>query len=181
MSFIQHDLRRTDVLSNHVDDAQREDTQTAFGRKSADSIRSRIPLAVRKIRAFHRSTASGIDIGGQFVVESGMTIHQRTGRYIFLVSVFMLVLQAPAATAQNKKGGVTVSYESSGSSRVARFKNSNSYHVRVEFSYSGTRVHGSAEASGQDAVFVPANYSATYGGQGISITSVRINSVIRSD
>ena len=111
------------------------------------------PLAVREIRAFHTSTASGIDMGSQFVVESVMTIHQRTSRYIFLVSVFMLVLQAPAATAQNKKGGVTVSYESSGSSRVARFKNSNSYHVRVEFSYSGTRVHGSAEASGQDAVF----------------------------
>ena len=110
-----------------------------------------------------------------------MAIFQRTGRYILFVSVFMLVLQVTAVTAQNKKAGVTVSYESSGSSRVARFKNSNSYHVRVEFSYSGTRVHGSAEASGQDAVFVPANYSATYGGQGISITSVRITSVIRSD
>lgn len=171
------------MSNHHEEDAQREEniTLTAFGRKSADSTRSRIPLAVREIRAFHRSTASGIDMGSQFVVESVMTIHQRTSRYIFLVSVFMLVLQAPAATAQNKKGGVTVSYESSGSSRVARFKNSNSYHVRVEFSYSGTRVHGSAEASGQDAVFVPANYSATYGGQGISITSVRITSVIRSD
>ena len=93
----------------------------------------------------------------------------------------MLALRVPVATAQNKKGGVTVSYESLGSSRVARFKNSNSFHVRVEFSYSGTRVHGSAEASGKDAVFVPANYSATYGGQGISITSVRITNVMRSD
>ena len=110
-----------------------------------------------------------------------MTILQRTGRYVFVVSVFMLVLQAPAVTAENRKGGVTVSYESSGSSRVARFKNSNSYHVRVEFSYNGTRVHGSAEASGQDAVFVPANYSATYGGHGVSITSVRITGVMRSD
>ena len=125
------------------------------------------------------STAFGIDTGNQFVVESAMTILQRTGRYIFFVSV--LVLQVPAVTGQNKKGGVTVSYESSGSSRVARFKNSNSFHVRVEFSYSGTRVHGSAEASGQDAVFVPANYSATFGGHGISITSVRITGVMRSD
>jgi hypothetical protein len=126
-------------------------------------------------------TFSGVDIGNQFVVESAMTILQRTGRYIFFVSVFMLVLQVTAVTAQNKKGGVTVSYESSGSSRVARFKNSNSYHVRVEFSYSGTKVHGSAETSGQAAVFVPANYSATYGGKGISITSVRITGVMRSD
>jgi len=127
--------------------------------------------------AFH--TSSGIDTGHQFVVESAMTILQRTGRYIFFVSV--LVLQVTAVTGQNKKGGVTVSYESAGSSRVARFKNSNSYHVRVEFSYSGTKVHGSAEASGQDAVFVPANYSAPYGGRGISITSVRITGVTRSD
>ena len=129
--------------------------------------------------AFH--TYSGIDTGHQFVVKSAMTILQRTGRYIFFLFVFMLVLQVTDVTAQNKKGGVTVSYESAGSSRVARFKNSNSYHVRVEFSYSGTKVHGSAEASGQDAVFVPANYSATYGGHGISITSVRITRVMRSD
>src|SRR6476619_6798182 len=127
--------------------------------------------------AFH--TSSGIDIGHQFVVESAMTILQRTGRYIFFVSV--LVFQVTAVTGQNKKDGVAVSYESSGSSRVARFKNSNSFHVRVEFSYSGTKVHGSAETSGKDAVFVPANYSATYGGHGISITSVRITGVMRSD
>lgn len=126
-------------------------------------------------------THSGIDIGNQFVVESAMTILQRAARYIFFVSVLMLGLQVTAVTEQNRKDGVTVSYESSGSSRVARFKNSNSFHVRVEFSYSGTRVHGSAEASGQDAVFVPANYSATYGGHGISITSVRITGVMRSD
>ena len=129
--------------------------------------------------AFH--ACSGIDIGHQFVVKSAMTIHQRTRRYIFFVSVFTLVLQVTAVSAQNRKGGVTVSYESLGSSRVVRFKNSNSFHVRVEFSYNGTRVHGSAEASGQDAVFVPANYSATYGGHGISITSVRITGVMRSD
>ena len=110
-----------------------------------------------------------------------MTIFQRAGRYIFFVSVFTLILQVTSVTGQNRKDGVTVSYESSGSSRVARFKNSNSYHVRVEFSYNGTKVHGSAEASGQDAVFVPANYSATFGGHGISITSVRITRVMRSD
>ena len=127
------------------------------------------------------NTSSGLDIGNQFVVESAMTILQRTGRYIFFVSVFMLVLQVTAVTGQNRKEGVSVSYESSGSSRVARFKNSNSFHVRVEFSYKGTRVHGSGEASGQDAVFVPANYSATYGGHGLSITSVRITGVMRSD
>ena len=126
-------------------------------------------------------SASVIDMGNEFVCNSAMAIFQRTGRYIFLFSVLMLVLQVTVVAAQNGKGGVTVTYESSGSSRVARFKNSNSYHVRVEFSYSGTKVHGSAEASGQDAVFVPANYSATYGGHGISVTSVRINRVIRSD
>ena len=122
---------------------------------------------------------SGLTQAISLLLKSAMTILQRTGRYIFFVSV--LVLQVTAVTGQNKKGGVTVSYESSGSSRVARFKNSNSFHVRVEFSYSGTRVHGSAEASGQDAVFVPANYSATFGGHGISITSVRITGVMRSD
>ena len=127
------------------------------------------------------SIACSIDNTSQFVVESAMTIHQRTSRYIVFLSVFILGLQLTAVTAQSGKGGVTVSYESSGSSRVARFKNSNSYHVRVEFSYSGTKVHGSAEASGQDAVFVPANYSATYGGHGISITSARITRVMRSD
>jgi hypothetical protein len=133
------------------------------------------------MRAFSGSTASGVDMGNHFVVESAMTIHQRTARYIFFLSAFMLVLQVTVVAGQNGKSGVTVTYESSGSSRVARFKNSNAYHVRVEFSYSGTKVHGSAEASGQDAVFVPANYSATYGGHGISITSVRIARVIRSD
>src|SRR5438045_9026866 len=110
-----------------------------------------------------------------------MTILQRAARYILFASVFILVLEVTAVTGQNRKGGVTVSYESLGSSRVVRFKNSNSFHVRVEFSYNGTRVHGSAEASGQDAVFVPANYSATYAGHGISITSVRITGVMRSD
>jgi hypothetical protein len=138
-------------------------------------------LNVREIRAFRGSTAFAVDIGHQFIVESAMTILQRAGRYISFVSVLILVLQVTPVAGQNKKGGVTVSYESSGSSRVARFKNSNSYHVRVEFSYNGTKVHGSAEASGHDAVFVPANYSATFGGHGISITSVRITGVMRSD
>jgi len=108
-----------------------------------------------------------------------MTILQRTGRYIFFV--FMLVLHVTLVTGQNRKGGVTVSYESLGSSRVARFTNSNSFPVRVEFSYNGTRVHGSAEASGEDAVFVAANFFATYGGHGLSITLARITGVMRSD
>src|SRR5437762_13989385 len=110
-----------------------------------------------------------------------MTIPQTTGRYILFVSVFMLVLQVAVVTGQNRKGGVTVSYESLGSSRVARFTNSNSFPARVEFSYNGTRVHGSGEASGQDAVFVAANYSATYAAHGVSIVSVRITGVMRSD
>jgi hypothetical protein len=38
------------------------------------------------------------------------------------------------AAGQSKKSGVTVSYEQSGTSRIARFANSNSYPVRVEFS-----------------------------------------------
>ena len=104
-----------------------------------------------------------------------------TRRYIFFVSVFILILQVAVATGQNRKSGVTVSYESLGSSRIARFTNSNTFPVRVEFSYQGTRVHGSAEASGQDAVFVAANFSATYGGHGLSITSVKITGVMRSD
>src|SRR6266545_8062584 len=106
-----------------------------------------------------------------------MTILPGTGRYIFFLSVFILISQVAAVTGQNRKSGVTVSYESLGSSRVARFTNSNSFPVRVEFSYNGTRVRGSGEASGEDAVFVAANYSATYGGHGISIMSVRITGV----
>ena len=104
-----------------------------------------------------------------------------TRRNIFFLSVFILILQVAVATGQNRKSGVTVSYESLGSSRIARFTNSNTFPVRVEFSYQGTRVHGSAEASGQDAVSVAANFSATYGGNGLSITSVRITGVMRSD
>jgi hypothetical protein len=110
-----------------------------------------------------------------------MTILPGKRRYIFFLSVFILILQVAVVTGQNRKGGVTISYESLGSSRVARFTNSNSFPVRVEFSYNGTRVHGSGDASGEDAVFVAANYFATYGGHGVSITSVRISGVMRSD
>jgi len=110
-----------------------------------------------------------------------MTILPRTGRYILFLSIFILISQVAVVTGQNRKGGVTVSYESFGSSRVARFTNSNSFPVRVEFSYHGTRMRGSGEASGEDAVFVAANYFATYGGNGISITSVQITGVMRSD
>ncbi len=115
------------------------------------------------------------------LLKCAMVILNRTSRYSLFASVFILMLQVAVVTGQNKKGGVTVSYESSGSSRVARFTNSNSFPVRVEFSYHGTRMRGSGEASGEDAVFVAANYFATYGGSGISITSVRITGVMRSD
>ena len=110
-----------------------------------------------------------------------MTILRKTGRSIFFLSVLILILHVPVVTGENKKAGITVSYESSGSSRIARFTNSNSYPVRVEFSYQGTRARGSGEASGEDAVFVAANFFATYGAHGISITSVRIKGVMRSD
>jgi hypothetical protein len=110
-----------------------------------------------------------------------MTNLSGTRRYIFFLSVFILILQTAVVAGENQKNGVTVSYESLGSSRVARFTNSNSFPVRVEFSYQGTKVHGSAEASGQDAVFVAAKFFATYGGHGLSITSVRITGVMRSD
>ena len=110
-----------------------------------------------------------------------MIILARTTRYIFFFFAFILILRVPVATGQNKKGGVTVSYESSGSSRIARFTHSNSFPVRVEFSYQGTKARGSGEASGQDAVFVAANFFATYGARGLSITSVRITGVMRSD
>jgi hypothetical protein len=110
-----------------------------------------------------------------------MSIPAGTRRYIFFLSVFILILQVTLVAAENRKSGVTVSYESLGSSRVVRFTNSNSYPVRVEFSYQGTRARGSGEASGNDAVFVAAKFSSTYGGHGISITSVRINGVMRSD
>jgi hypothetical protein len=116
-----------------------------------------------------------------FLLTSVMNIIPTPGRYIFFLSVFILGLQVAVVTGQNKKSGVTVSYESLGSSRIARFTNSNSFPVRVEFSYQGTKVHGSSEASGQDAVFVGANFAATYGGHGLSITSVRITGVMRSD
>src|SRR5262249_59784267 len=110
-----------------------------------------------------------------------MSILSGTRRYVSLLSVFILILPAAVIAGQNQKNGVTISYESLGSSRVARFTNSNSFPVRVEFSYQGTRVHGSGEASGADAVFVAANFFTTYGGHGLSITSVRITSVMRSD
>ena len=110
-----------------------------------------------------------------------MIVRPGTGRYIFCLAAFILLLQVAVGTAQNKKSGVTVSYEQSGSSRVARFTNSNSYPVRVEFSYQGTRARGSGEASGEGAVFVAANFFATYGAGGLSITSIRIKSVMRSD
>jgi hypothetical protein len=110
-----------------------------------------------------------------------VTILPGARRYIFLFSVFILTLHAAVVTGQNRKNGVTVSYESLGSSRIARFANSNSFPVRVEFSYQGTKMHGSGEASGEDAVFVAPNFSSTYGGHGISITSVRITGVMRSD
>ena len=105
----------------------------------------------------------------------------RTARHVVSLVVVLLILQVPVVTGQSSKSGVTVSYEQSGTSRIARFKNSNSYHVRVEFSYQGTKTRGSGEASGQDAVFVAANFFATYGAQGLSITSVRIKNVMRSD
>ena len=101
-----------------------------------------------------------------------MTILPKTGRYILFLSVFTLISQVTAVTGQNKKGGVTVAYDRLGSSRVAPFTNSNSFPVRVEFSYQGTRARGSGEASGEDAVFVAGNYFATYGRNGISITSL---------
>src|SRR6266446_6401982 len=106
-----------------------------------------------------------------------MTILPGKRRYIFFLSIFILISQVAVVTGQNRKSGVTVSYESLGSSRVARFTNSNSFPVRVEFSYNGTRVHGSAEASGEDSVIVAANFFATYGGHGLSITSARITGV----
>ena len=110
-----------------------------------------------------------------------MTVLCRSGRYIFLLSVFILALQAAAVTGQSKMKGVAVSYEQSGTSRVARFTNSNPYPVRVEFSYQGTRTRGSGEASGEGAVLVAAEYYATYGAVGLSITSVRIKLVMHGD
>ena len=110
-----------------------------------------------------------------------MTILSGTRRYIFFFSVFILILQVAVVAGQNRKSGVTVSYESLGNSRIARFTNSNSFPVRVEFSYQGTKARGLGEASGEDAVFVAANFFTTYGGHGISITSVRITGVMRSD
>src|SRR2546430_465324 len=101
-----------------------------------------------------------------------MTILLGTRRYIFFLSVFILILQVAVVTGQNRKGGVTVSYESSGSSRVARFTNSNSFPVRVEFSYQGTKARGSGEASGEDAVFVAAKFFAPYCGPRICVTPV---------
>ena len=110
-----------------------------------------------------------------------MTILRGTNRHIFILVAFILILQGPVATGQSKMKGVTVSYEQSGTSRIARFKNSNSYPVRVEFSYQGTKTRGSAEASGEGAVLVAAEYFATFGAPGLSITSVRIKLVMHGD
>lgn len=110
-----------------------------------------------------------------------MVTFRKTGCQIFLMCIGLLILQVAVVTGQNKKGGVTVSYDTAGTSRIARFTNSNSFPVRVEFSYRGTKMRGSGEAAGEDAVFVAGNYFATYGGRGISITSVRITGVMRSD
>ena len=112
---------------------------------------------------------------------SAMTILCKSGRYIFSLSVFILALQMAVATGQSKMKGVTVSYEQSGTSRISRFTNSNPYPVRVEFSYQGTRTRGSAEASGEGAVLIAAEFSATYGAVGLSIRSVRIKVVMRGD
>ena len=110
-----------------------------------------------------------------------MRVLWRSSRYIFFFSAFILVFQIAVATGQNKMRGVTVSYEQSGTSRIARFKNPNSYPVRVEFSYKGTKARGSGEASGEGAVLVAAEYSATYGAPGLSITSVQIKVVMPGD
>src|SRR5262245_11105752 len=71
--------------------------------------------------------------------------------------------------------------QQSGTSRIARFTNANPYPVRVEFSYQGTKTRGSGEASGEGAVLIAAEFFATYGAVGISITSVRIKVVMRGD
>src|SRR4029078_13727921 len=63
-----------------------------------------------------------------------MTIRCRTARYVFLLAIFALILQTPLVTGQSRKSGVTVSYETSGRARIARFKNSNPYQVRAELS-----------------------------------------------
>jgi len=110
-----------------------------------------------------------------------MTVLGRSGRYIFFLSILIFVFQVAGVTGQSKLKGVAVSYQQSGTSRIARFTNSNSFPVRVEFSYKGTRARGSGEASGDDAVFIGANFFATYGAGGLSITSVRIKGVMRSD
>ena len=110
-----------------------------------------------------------------------MTIFPTTSRYIFFFSTFILAFQMAVATGQNKIKGVAVSYEQSGTSRVARFTNSNPYPVRVEFSYKGTKTRGSGDASGEGAVLVAAEYSATYGTPGLSITSVQIKVVMHGD
>ena len=106
-----------------------------------------------------------------------MTVLCRSGRYIFSLAVFILALQAAAVAGQNKMKGVAVSYEQSGTSRVARFTNSNPYPVRVEFTYKGTKARG----SGEGAVLVAAEYSATYCTPGLSITSVQIKVAMRGD
>src|SRR5262245_13418272 len=110
-----------------------------------------------------------------------MTILCKSGRYIFSLSVFILALQMAVATGQSQMKGVTVSYEQSGTSRIVRFKNSNSYPVRVEFSYQGTRTRGSGEASGESAVLVAAELYGTYGAYWLSIKQVHSKTHLRGD
>jgi hypothetical protein len=111
-----------------------------------------------------------------------MTTLSGTSRCIFILVGLILILQGPVVTGQSKMKGVTVSYEqSSGTSRIARFTNSNPYPVRVEFSYQGTRTRGSAETSGEGAVLIAAEFFATYGAVGLSIRSVQMKIVMRGD
>ena len=74
----------------------------------------------------------------------------------------MLVLQVAVVTAQNRKASVTVLDQSLGSSPVVVLHETQ-IHFMSEWSshIAGTRVHGSAEASGEDAVFLATSQLST--------------------
>jgi len=81
-----------------------------------------------------------------------MTILPRTGRYILFLSILILISQVAVVTGQNRKSGVTVSYESSGSSESRALQTQ--IHFQSEWSsHIWHKMRGSGEASGEDAVY----------------------------
>src|SRR5262245_24065694 len=107
-----------------------------------------------------------------------MTILRGTSRYIFCLSVLIFILQVAVANRPKQRERCN-----SFARESWQLPNRSLYKLKFVPSPSGIlvsshKVHGSPEASDQDAVFIASNFFTIYG---ISITSVRITGVMRSD